>query len=381
MAGYTKNADGTYSVNYEDERFKNVENEKTQQINNTNQVYDNMINNSNKYYQDQINAAQDYANKQSELQQAKTDFALEQINQQKDQTEKDYIKEQKASYVDYQKESNKYGVNAEQLASSGLTNTGYSESSKVSMYNTYQNRVASARDTYNQAVINFNNQMQQATLSNNDILAEIAYNALQTQLKLSQESFEYNNSLVLAKEDALQELNDRYYQRYQDVLAQANNEINVQMQIDEINREYEKWVKEMQMKIEYNNAQIANLKVEAEYKKAQIENINADTSYKRAQTSALAYSSNPYSDNSTAKTNDTKLSAKGQTVYNGTIDLANKAKSFSTQGKNNAKDTIAKGLSRTLKAGIITDSQMQKIINEAYDIIDFGSTSGGGGAF
>ena len=31
------------------------------------------------------------------------------------------------------------------------------ESSKVSMYNTYQNRVATARDSYNRAVLNYNN--------------------------------------------------------------------------------------------------------------------------------------------------------------------------------------------------------------------------------
>ena len=89
MAGYIKNADGTYSVNYNDERFVNVKNEQAQKEAQTNQTYNDMINNSNNFYQQQIDAAQNYADKQTELQQAQTDFNIQQINQQKDQTEQD----------------------------------------------------------------------------------------------------------------------------------------------------------------------------------------------------------------------------------------------------------------------------------------------------
>ena len=87
-----------YSVNYEDERFKNVETEKQAAIDESSKVYDNMIGEADKYYQDQINAAKDYANTQQELQQQNTDFAIEQVNQQKEQAQKDYIKEQKGAY-------------------------------------------------------------------------------------------------------------------------------------------------------------------------------------------------------------------------------------------------------------------------------------------
>ena len=83
MAGYTKNADGGYSVNYEDQRFADVKNEQVQQKTQVNQTYDNIISNSDKYYQEQIDATKQYADKQSELQQAQTDFAIEQIEQQK----------------------------------------------------------------------------------------------------------------------------------------------------------------------------------------------------------------------------------------------------------------------------------------------------------
>lgn len=222
------------AVDYNDERFTQVNNEKATKTTELSNTYNNMINNSDKYYQAQIDASKEYAEKQQELQQANTDFTIEKINQDKEQAEKDYIKEQKASYADYQKEINKYGVNAEKMASSGLQNTGYSESSKVSMYNTYQNRYATAKQSYDQAVLNYNNSIKEAQLANNSALAEIAYNALQTQLELSLEGFQYKNELVLNKINAIQDLDNTYYSRYQDVL----NQINTENQLEEEKRQY-----------------------------------------------------------------------------------------------------------------------------------------------
>ena len=73
MAGYIQNSDGSYSINYDDQRFEDVKNEQAQQEEQINQIYDNIINNSDQHYQNQIDAAKDYANKQSELQQAQTE--------------------------------------------------------------------------------------------------------------------------------------------------------------------------------------------------------------------------------------------------------------------------------------------------------------------
>ena len=155
-----------------------------------------MVSQSDKFYEDQKAAIQDYANTQSQIQQENTNFTIDTINQQKEQANKDYTKEQKGAYVDWQKQSNQYGANAEQMAASGLTNTGYSESSQVSMYNQYQGRVATARETFNKAILNYDNSIKEAQLQNNSKLAEIAFNALQSQLELSLEGFQYKNSLL-----------------------------------------------------------------------------------------------------------------------------------------------------------------------------------------
>ena len=212
------------AINYNDTRFTDVTKQKKTALNEVNSMYNNMISGSDKFYQDQINATQQYADTQTALQQQQTDLAVEQINQQKDYQKQDYTKEQKASYVDYQKQSNTYGANAEAMASRGLTGTGYSESSLVGMYNAYQNRVATARETYNRAIVEYDNQIKEAKLQNNSALAEIAYNALQKKLELSLNGFQYKNTLLQQQLASKNEVEDRYYTRWQDVVGQINTE-------------------------------------------------------------------------------------------------------------------------------------------------------------
>lgn len=224
-----------YDINYNDERFTKVESEKSAALSDLEKTYAGMINESDKYYQAQIDASKDWADKQTQLQNDKTDQAIKEINQQKEQTKKDYLKEQSGAYVDWQKQSNEYGAEAENMAASGLHNTGFSESSQVSMYNTYQNRVATARESYNLAVQNYNNSITQARLQNSSVLAEIAYEALQQQLELSLQGFQYKNTLVLEKADKKTELEQMYHERYQDVLNQINTENSLAEQVRQYN--------------------------------------------------------------------------------------------------------------------------------------------------
>ena len=213
-----------FTVDYNDTRFKDVETEKQNALTQNNNLYDGMISQSDSYYNAQIEESKKWAEQQQKLQQEQTDFTIQQIEQQKDQSKKDYEAEQSASFVDYKKQSNQFGVEAEQMASSGLANTGFSESSKVSMYNAYQNRVATARNSYNQIVMNYNNSIKEAQLQNSSVLAQIAHDAMKQQLELSLQGFQYKNSLLAEKEAQNQSINNTYYGRYQDVLSQINYE-------------------------------------------------------------------------------------------------------------------------------------------------------------
>ena len=247
----------SYDVNYNDQRFTQVEADKNVALNDLEQTYSGMIDQSDKYYQNLIDANKEWADRQEQLQQEKTDFTIEKIEQQKAQAQKEYTKEQSGAYVDWQKQSNQYGANAEQMAAQGLAGTGYSESSQVSMYNTYQNRVATAREAYQNAVLNYNNSITEARLQNNSLLAEIAYNALQQQLELSLQGFQYKNQLILDKTAKKLEVDQMYYSRYQDVLAQINHENAMAEQIRQFNANQALEQQKMAEQIRQFNASLA----------------------------------------------------------------------------------------------------------------------------
>lgn len=214
----------SYEINYEDQKFKDVEADKKQAISDLEKTYSGMIDQSDSFYQAQIDASKEWEQKQTELQNQQTDFAIQEIEQKKDQSKQDYTKEQSGAYADWQKQSAKHGVNAEQIADKGMQNTGYSESSQVSMYNTYQNRVTVARESYLRIVQDFDNAITEARLQNNSALAEIAYKSLQQRLELNLQGFQYKNQLLLEQASKKTELEQLYHERWQDVLDQMNTE-------------------------------------------------------------------------------------------------------------------------------------------------------------
>ncbi len=212
------------AVNYDDERFAEVEADKKAALAENEKLYGDMVKNTDQYYDEQIKANEQWGEKQTQLQNEQTDFAIEKIEQQKDQLEKDYHKEQKGAYVDYQKAIDPYGVNAEQMAANGLQGSGYSESSKVAMYSAYQNRVAIAKESFSQAKIEYDNMMKEARLQNSAALAEIAFTTYQNKMQLALEAFQYKNSLLAEKANQAINIDNMYYGRRQDVLNQINTE-------------------------------------------------------------------------------------------------------------------------------------------------------------
>lgn len=283
-----------YDINYDDERFKNVEAEKQDQLNQVNDMYNNMIDQSDKFYQDQANAAKEYAEKQAQIQNENTQFTIDKINQQKEQAQKDYTKEQSGAYVDWRKQSNNYGANAEEMASKGLQNTGYSESSQVSMYNTYQNRVASAKQSFEQSKLNYDNAIKEAQLANNSTLADIAYKALQTQLELALQQFQYKNTLFESQLQQRQNVEDREYSKWKDVLDQLNyeNELKENMRQYDLDMQYQKErdaVKDAQYKeqLEYQKERdrIADEQWQKEY------NLSLASKYSNSSSSSYSSSS------------------------------------------------------------------------------------------
>lgn len=121
------------------------------------------------------------------------------------------------------KQINQYGGSMETLASQGLANTGYSESSKIAMYNTYQNRVSTAKSALTKANTEYDNQISQALLNNNVALAEIALNKLQQSYQIALSGFEYKNTMLNNKLNYEQGINDSYFSKNTTLQNQIDN--------------------------------------------------------------------------------------------------------------------------------------------------------------
>lgn len=240
-----------------DSRLTGIEQDRDEQLNEIDQKFGEMVSNSDQYYNQQIEASKENAAQQQQIQQEKTDFEIQQIEQQKETAQQSYTKEQSGAYADWQKQSNRYGVNAEQMAAAGLSRTGFSESAQVSMYNTYQNRVATARSAFSQAVTNYDNAMTNARLQNNALLAEIAAAALKEQAELSLQAFQYKNSLLLQQESEKRAWTGIFDTRYAQMLDQINTERALAEQRRQANLAHSRWEQEQAFAREQYEAQQA----------------------------------------------------------------------------------------------------------------------------
>lgn len=193
-------------------------------------------------YANNINQQNELLNQSEQIQNQQIDannkFALDNIERQRGYAQKDFEKEARGAYQDYQKLINPYGVQAENLFSSGLGNSGYSETSKLNAYNTYQNRYATAKTSMDRLSEDFNNQMNQAILEANQEKAQVALLKLQTQMDNLWNQMNFDSSLTQNKVGYNQWLDSFNYQKEQDAIANqlAREQFEYQKQQDAISR-------------------------------------------------------------------------------------------------------------------------------------------------
>ena len=239
------------SVNTNDSRLAGIIDERNQMAKEVQGNYDKASGMTNSAYNELIQAAKDYGQQQADIQQQKTDQTLAEIEQEKQKTERDYTKEQKGAYADYVNQTDAYGVNAEKMAAAGLTGSGYEESSKVRMYNAYQNRVAVARQSLNDAITSYNNQKTQAQIANSEALAQIAYQALQTQLQLTIENMQYQNELLNNLTQQKLSVNTSYNQLWQSMYNTLLGESQFNEQMDFSRQQFDYQKQQDAKKFEY----------------------------------------------------------------------------------------------------------------------------------
>ena len=141
----------------------------------------------------------DYLKQQQVLNDQIVDKGVEKVKQetdfQKQQYEQEANKAGKALYADYMKQQNNYGANAEMLASQGLSNSGYSETSKVNLYNNYQSNVTTLMTEMNNNKAKLDLQLNQAYLDADIQKAQNAVKTLQQQMQMAMDTYQLRYSL------------------------------------------------------------------------------------------------------------------------------------------------------------------------------------------
>lgn len=238
------------SIDYNDERFTNLEQEKQNALSQSTNTYDSLINQGGQYYDNAINQSKDWADKQAEIQKQQNDFTIQKLEQEKEKAAKDYTKEQKGAYQDYMRQSNAYGSNMQTMGQKGLSGSGWSETIQSGFYNTYQNRYAQARESYNEIVQNFNNNMTEAQLQNSSALLQIYAQAQQQQMELALQKFSVISDLTLRKQSERITLDSEYNNRWRQIEQQINTENSLAEQI----REYNESLAEQKRQADMDNA-------------------------------------------------------------------------------------------------------------------------------
>lgn len=207
-----------------DDRLYQVEQQKQQALNQSNSLYQGLLDDNQNLY----NQQNEYATKQETIQNDILDKQLAnqrtEIEKQKNIASQNYQSESKRAKNDYTAFLNPYGVQAERQASSGLNNSGYSETTKLGGFNTYQNRLANANKAMQDAFTQYDSDLNDAILNNDVQKAQNALNRLQMQLEYSQNF--YNNKSTISQNQLSnnQSLDSEYYNRYQTEYGNIQNE-------------------------------------------------------------------------------------------------------------------------------------------------------------
>ena len=342
------------AVNYNDDRFLQLEEEKKNQLEQTNQQFDDLMNER----EDLTNQQNDLINKWEQTQSSNLDqqlqFQKDLIEQQKQEAQKAYEQEAKSAYTDYRKETDAYGVSREQQVGAGMGNTGYSESSKVSMYNTYQNRLATSKQTMDKAYIEFDNAIREAQLTNDVTKAENALTALQQKLQIALEGFNYKSEQTQNKLNWQYQIGNDYYNRYQDI----QNQINYENEQAEARRQWEE-----QMAYQKEQDRIAQQQWEKEYALAKQQ---ANRSYSSGGSGNSSSGTN-LSDGSGNK-NSTSNTNKGANydTLTGIISQLKNNPAYRQQQYDMFNNTV-QGIKLSYENGIITEQQANELLNKLED--------------
>lgn len=148
---------------------------------------ENLTNRQNEMLDNSLQQQRDIINRQ-------TDLNIAELQRNKEQIDKDTNKTNKALYAEYRKATNPYGVNAEGLASRGLGNSGYAETTQTNLYNTYQNNITDTLNNARTLKSDFDFQISKARETGDITLAQNALQIYNQKMQLLTQEYEMKNN-------------------------------------------------------------------------------------------------------------------------------------------------------------------------------------------
>lgn len=132
--------------------------------------------------------------KQNEIINQQTQLNIDALNREKEKLDRETNKTTQGLYTNYQKMANNYGVQAEQQAKMGLNNSGYAETSKINLYNTYQKNVTEAITNANNLKADFDFKISEARKQGSLSMAQNALELYKQRMQIATQELEMRTS-------------------------------------------------------------------------------------------------------------------------------------------------------------------------------------------
>ena len=262
-----------------------------------------------------------------------TQQAVDELERNKQKTDQELLKTNRALYTDYQKQINPYGVNAERLAEQGLANSGLAETTKANYYNTYQTARTEATNNANTIKADFDADIVKAR-QNGDI--QKAQSALEL---------------------------------YKQKIADLSNFYNLRFNVDQFNYQKQRdTVSDSQWKQQFDyqkqRDKVADKQWQKQFDLTKKKVVSSGSSGRSSSSSRYSSGSKSKSGNTQLNMNDTvstKNSLKQTQTSNKMSDSANRI--YNTASKMST-NTATQFLSDLYKRGSLSASDLRAVANK-----------------
>ena len=207
-----------------DERLTNIEAEKQAQLQKSDTLYNNLLQDNQTLYNQQQEYANQYETTQNDILDKQLAYNTNLIEQQKEIARQNKADEERKARNSYEAYQNQYGSNAERMAASGLSNSGYALRQSDSANVAYQNRLASANKVLQDAITQYDNDINAARLNNDVSKAQNALEKLKLQLQYSESYYNKKGELQQTQFNTGRNIDSDYYNRYQTEYTNIQNE-------------------------------------------------------------------------------------------------------------------------------------------------------------